>query len=303
MFPEEIIDIDKTKYISSIGLMKACDDNQVINYIDPWKLTIDWEKLINANKPNCIICVKMENFDGFVKIFNKIPYKFTLVTCDSDYTFPFGVPNRLMNKNIYENIINSDKIIKWYSVNCYDNIHTKLHSIPIGLNYHCESFWGNPKKSPIEQDNILQGLNSKSEPFNKRIPLCYSNFHFTLHNTFENDRQKAINGIPSSLVFYEPTKISKEKTWENQTKYAFVISPHGNGMDSHRTWEALILGCIVIVKTSPIDSLYKDLPVLIVENWNDITEKLLKDTIIDFSNKAFLYEKLTLKYWINNIRF
>lgn len=34
MFPPQIIDIDAVKYISSIGFMKACDENEIINYID-----------------------------------------------------------------------------------------------------------------------------------------------------------------------------------------------------------------------------------------------------------------------------
>jgi hypothetical protein len=64
-------------------------------------------------------------------------------------------------------------------------------------------------------------------------------------------------------------RVTKNISFTNQIKYAFVISPHGNGLDCHRTWEALCLGCIVIVKKSPIDTLYTDLPVLIIDNWSD----------------------------------
>ena len=88
----------------------------------------------------------------------------------------------------------------------------------------------------------------------------------------------------------------------NQSKYAFVLSPHGNGLDCHRTWEALILGCIPVVRTSPIDSLYEGLPVLIVNEWHDINEELLKNTIEKFKNKSFSYEKLTLRYWMDKIK-
>ena len=35
-------------------------------------------------------------------------------------------------------------------------------------------------------------------------------------------------------------------------QFAFVASPPGNGFDCHRTWEALILGCIVIVQNSSV---------------------------------------------------
>ena len=104
-------------------------------------------------------------------------------------------------------------------------------------------------------------------------------------------------------MFYEPYKTTKEQTYINQSKYSFVISPLGHGMDCHRTWEALILGCIVIVQTSPLDSIYKDLPVLIINDWSDITQDLLQNTIKKFENKTFLYDKLTLNYWINKIKY
>ena len=83
----------------------------------------------------------------------------------------------------------------------------------------------------------------------------------------------------------------------NQSKYTFVISPHGNGLDCHRTWEALCLGCIPIMKHSSISYLFEDLPVLIVESWEDISENLLYSTIEDFKTKDFNFEKLTLSYW------
>jgi hypothetical protein len=87
-----------------------------------------------------------------------------------------------------------------------------------------------------------------------------------------------------------------------QCEFAFVLSPHGNGLDCHRTWEALVLGCIPIVKTSKIDKLYEELPVLIVNDWSDISYHLLETTVNDFSNKKFNYEKLMLSYWINKIK-
>ena len=84
--------------------------------------------------------------------------------------------------------------------------------------------------------------------------------------------------------------------------YTVAMFSNGNGLDCHRTWEALCLGCIVIVKTSPIDILYDDLPVLIVQNWVDITTDLLDKTIQQFKTKQFHYNSLTLAYWMKLIR-
>ena len=103
------------------------------------------------------------------------------------------------------------------------------------------------------------------------------------------------------MIYYEPTRIERYESWKNQSEYAFIASPHGNGIDCHRTWEALCLGCIVIVKTSPLDDLYDGLPVLIVGEWSDICENLLLETIEKYKSMDFNYEKLTLNYWMNKI--
>jgi hypothetical protein len=59
------------------------------------------------------------------------------------------------------------------------------------------------------------------------------------------------------------------------------------------------------VKTSAIDNLYRDLPVLIVKDWHIITNELLIDTInvfkAKFENNEFNIEKLKLSYWLQLI--
>jgi len=295
MFPPQIIDIDAAKYISSIGFMKACDDNEIINYIDPFKLTNDWGKLLSQGKNNSCIYVKMGHFRDFLNIINHIPFQFTLITGDGDETFPTD----LISQDVFENTINNNKIKRWYSTNCNETIHPKLSLIPIGVNYHCDALW---KDIPIKtQESIIETIRLQSMPFDKRIFKCYSTFHFSTYHNFGNPREKAIEEIPADLVFYEPDKISTQQTWINQSQYSFVISPHGNGLDCHRTWEALILGSIVIVKKSVLDPLYTELPVLIVDEWADITQELLITTIDKFKNLNFNYEKITLKYWKDKI--
>ena len=76
----------------------------------------------------------------------------------------------------------------------------------------------------------------------------------------------------------------------------YILSPHGNGLDCHRTWESLIFKTIPIVKTSTLDDLYKDLPVIIVNKWNDIDfEKLLTFKTEDFKDIC------TIEYWRKKI--
>ena len=50
------------------------------------------------------------------------------------------------------------------------------------------------------------------------------------------------------------------------------------------------------------NNLFNDLPVLIIKKWEDITAELLDNTINDFKQREFNYDKLTLNYWINLIK-
>jgi hypothetical protein len=182
--------------------------------------------------------------------------------------------------------------------------HPKIIKLPIGLDYHSVQNISN-YLSPIEHENMIIDIINNSKPFDQRIIKGYSNFHFFTTTRYGNDRLDAINNIAKNLVYYEDTRKERKETYENQSKYAFVISPYGNGYDCHRTWEALILGCIPIVKKSNLDEIYTDLPVLIVNNWSDVTYELMEKTIKDYKNKIFNYDKLTLKYWtdqFNNLK-
>jgi hypothetical protein len=296
--------ITSCKYISSVGLLKSLDELDIITYDkQPSNIRHDYSKLQNGYDGVCIY-IKFSNVREFMyNILPRINYKFILVTGDGDDT----MPNDMFDISTFNNIINNEKIIRWYSVNCIEELHPKLSLIPIGVNFHSLSFgefcgWHHTSQSPKEQEETIENIRLNSLPFHKRENICYSNFHFVRYDMFGDSRTDAISKIPKDLVFYEPNFISRVETWSNQSKYSFVLSPMGQGMDCHRTWEALMLGCIVIVKKSPLDSLYDRLPVLIIDDWIDITEELLQETINKFKNIDFDYSRIELKYWIDKIK-
>jgi len=54
----------------------------------------------------------------------------------------------------------------------------------------------------------------------------------------------------------------------------FVLSPPGNGPDCHRTWEALYLGAVPIVHASAWPFKDFDLPVIVLENWENLSSAI-----------------------------
>lgn len=281
------------QYIGSVGFKKSCE-LYLTNEIN--------EDLINKINFCKVIYIKTDIIYEFSKLICNVNNDFILVTGCSDYTIPNDI---FPNIEEFLTFIENKKILKWYVQNSIYK-HDKIINLPIGLDYHTlnenTNFWWGPNMSPIEQENQLISIKDSSIPFYERECAIYSNCHFQMHTKFGYDRRDSMDNVPNNLLRLEGSRITRVETWKNQINYSFVLSPHGNGLDCHRTWEALVLGCIPIVKTSPLDSLYKDLPVLIVSNWNEINEELLKSTIEIFKLTTFNYDKLKLQYWMNLIK-
>lgn len=235
-----------------------------------------------------------------------IDFPFVLVTSHGDSDMPLGA---LTNGEISQ-LINNRFLVRWYTQNCVVS-HPKITSLAIGLDYHTLTnahptkghTWGE-RDSPIGQETTLLGLRSQMKPLEKRKLQCYSTCHMFIGKGHGQDRVDAMHQVPSSLLYLEKKRVPRETSWINQMQFAFVLSPHGNGLDCHRTWEAIALGCIPVVKTSPLDCLFADLPVLIVKSWTDVTDDLLRDTVERFKDNIKpdeLPEKLKLEYWTSRI--
>lgn len=102
-------------------------------------------------------------------------------------------------------------------------------------------------------------------------------------------------------------RISFEEYLTDVGNSKFVVSPKGNGLDCHRTWEAIAFGAIPIVPTSHLDSLYEKLPVIIVKNsWSEITPDLLESLSIPINRNVtttFPPAPMVLaRYWYNEMK-
>ena len=80
--------------------------------------------------------------------------------------------------------------------------------------------------------------------------------------------------------------------------YKFVISPEGNGIDCHRTYEALIAGCIPIVENNPdIKEKYRGCPILYTYDYSEINTDYLNMTYEKMLNTEYDFSPLFLSYY------
>jgi hypothetical protein len=91
--------------------------------------------------------------------------------------------------------------------------------------------------------------------------------------------------------------------YKRNRQYPFWLSPRGGGLDCHRTWEALYLDIIPIVWNNSLNVLYDNLPVVIINGYEELNEKLLCAKLNEISTKklskekVYEYEKLRNAYW------
>ena len=81
----------------------------------------------------------------------------------------------------------------------------------------------------------------------------------------------------------------------------FVSCPEGNGIDTHRLWEALYLKTIPIMKKNKMSPFLKkiNLPILVLNKWTDLLEydeKKLKKLYLS-KKKLFNNKYLFQNYW------
>jgi hypothetical protein len=229
----------KKDFISGFFYYKICDWSFCPRY--PQNLEI------KEIKENDLIFINLDYFNHFLNILrsNRPKNKFILVTQNSDRDFT--EPMLLAIKEYTSKIL---------AINCTvsDEI---INKIPLGFNDHSTEVLEKIEFDLSPKENLVY-LNFKKHHHIDR-PVCFDYFSKFDWITVEN------NFIDIN-TFYETLKTFK-----------YCISPRGTGIDTHRIYESLLFGVIPVVKSSTLDDLYKNLPIVIVNDWTEVTEEFLVD--------------------------
>lgn len=187
----------------------------------------------------------------------------------------------------YSACLDDPKILALFTQNPDRTDHPKLFPLPIGV----ENRQWNPQNREILQQTKDLNL--------EKTYLLYCNFN---PHTFPSERNEVLNRFAEAPFTYTATRKAYHEFVGDLARTWFILSPRGNGLDCHRTWEALYAGSYPIVKTSPLDPLFQGLPVLIVQNWEEVTEEFLQQKFKEFSQRAdYSLEKLYIDYYLKQI--
>ena len=236
-------------------------------------------QLINTNltvKDNDIIFSKYE----FVpKLFEILRNK----NCDKKLILISHESDAGVDENFFKS--KPECIVKWYAQNVeYD--HEDLIPIPLGVACDYYQF----------HSLTLSHINKETEKRTKN-KLLYINHRISTH---PSSREWIYNYFTTNdWCTVDQPNLSLDKYREKINSHKFILCPRGNGIDTIRLWESLYCGIIPIVeKHVHYNKCLVDLPVVIVDSFQEVTQSFLENKLIEMSNKVFNMEKLKVSWWI-----
>jgi hypothetical protein len=293
------------EFVSSRGLVKICDIHPDYNHHDGF--TMDYLNKCCDIPYGTTIYVHFDILRMFIKqILPYIRNYFVLVCGSTDLEFPRDF------QDIFFDIEYSEKILNFWCQNC--TVETrKIHSIPIGLDYHCMSFntphlsYGERDLKPVIQEQRTKEIIQSFKNIEETKAGCITNFHLaTEYPKRERVRVPAYQRLKDNTSVKFLPKMNRYDYFKETNEYFFMISPSGNGLDTHRTWEALILNRVPIVNDTGLQ-VYDDLPIIQLqigangEGWEQINKEFLeekkKEIICKLNEGKYNLDKLRLSYW------
>jgi len=240
------------------------------------------------------IYVTTDALDRFIaEILPRITTPFVLSTGDSD----IGVNPSELGGGTIDEILGNPYLIGWFAQNLTAN-HTKQINMPIGLDYHTKARklshdWGR-FQTPVVQEQELISIARKAPKMEDKSILGYCNWYFTANR---GARQNCLSRIEHSAIYFEPTQVLRKESWTTNSKMLFTVSPTGVGIVCHRTWEAIALGTIPIIDMSGLSPLFRNLPVIEVDDWSIVTTVFLEESAEKMLNEVFDFGPMFLGYW------
>lgn len=193
--------------------------------------------------------------------------------------------DRSLNKRIFDK--RTANISNWYSTNVvYEN--PLLHPIPIGVNnFYNKNYF----------DNNIQNLFKKKKILNKDKTI-YVNFTINTNNQHRSEAMKYVQLLNSEYTNIDMSHDSV-KYIKGLSSSKYTLAPWGNGIDTHRFWEALYSGSIPITKKHPMYEFFNSIPKVLVSNYKEISDDFLDIELMKLQKKIDVFDlkECDFRYW------
>lgn len=258
-----------------------------LDQIIPIEQYITGNKIIRLCEKHDIVFAKTDFVEhGIAEVLAK-PNATAFVTHQSDYGITERFKNRLPSS------------VTWFAENCEVGGDPNFVGIPNGLNnvdfvVSEKSKWGRYSSNFAHLCDFHGDLARQNAKPKQESGLVYMNF--TADNS-PTERTHVYNLFKDRPWVTKKHGLSHEEFCSDVHSHPFVLSPRGNGYDCVRTWESIYLRSIPIIKRNNVMEHFKQLPILFVDSWEEVTESFLVEKLVEFRSRDFSMEMATIDYW------
>ena len=215
-----------------------------------------------------------------------------------DHLYKIQNPFVLLSHNADTNITDEfsflyehPKLVHWFTQNlCIQ--HSKISFLPIGF------------ANPIWQHGDYKLLDAiKQMQLQKQVGI-YANFLIETNRTKREECLRILQekGIP--IFPRTPPHIYLQELASS----LFCICPEGNGVDTHRFWEALHMKSLpIVLRNSFTEFLSRDFPCILLDSWQQLSPAFLEQATVRqklqwlFTNNPNFETKLSFSHYHNLI--
>ena len=134
----------------------------------------------------------------------------------------------------------------------------------------------------------------------------YANFSIRNNPAERRAAWEATESAPGArLGKFELSRRGRLRDLISMRTSGLVVCPPGGGMDTHRFWEALLVGAIPVTIASDHAARvaqFLNLPVITVESWEDLSSRdFLTQAAVNIWGRTWDYSPLTSQFWLEKI--
>ena len=203
-------------------------------------------------KANDIVFVKTDyifngEFQGY--ILPKIKNKFTLVSGISSYS----VEGRCAE------ILNNSFVKHWFCTNPPSS--KKVLPLPIGFE---------EKERAGGNQSVLNNAMANAPEWGDKSDYLYLPYHDVGTNPKRDSQVSFLSSL--SYVEVEAERLEFSQYLDKMSKYKYILCLSGAGDDTHRNYEALLVGSTPVMLVTPLKKVfdYYNLPSVFLREWDEI---------------------------------
>ena len=180
-----------------------------------------------------------------------------------------------------------DGFKSFYLQNSFISNYKNIFTLPIGIENLSIGINGLPNNLKVTKDWSSRSTKVMVGPFSPT----------------HTERKELLLVAEQETKVFEVVQgpLSPKRFAHEMNGYKFVACPRGNGIDTHRFWEALYRGSVPIVIASKLSNSlkYLDLPLIEVSNWAEAGNAIKEFTDQSPPKPPSELKSLWLPYWKN----